>query len=203
MDAGSCSRQLHAAEGLDLENRAKLCSSSSLPSSLRKTSIRFCVDASDGSTRFAMSGVRSGVFLRRPSDTYAEPAGWLVWSLRSGRMAARVVYGLDGGLSAPAGHGGLLRRHAPHPALLAIKPVLLTSHVKSQCLNWSAVPVCRKLPESRRLRCGIEHMAMNAQPELATQNCRELARAANNAWMAWSRYPRPPRRAARPHLCIL
>ena len=118
-------------------------------------------------------------------------------------MAARVIYGLDGGLSAPAGHGGLLRRHAPHPALLAIKPVLLTSHVKSQCLNWSAVPVCRKLPESRRLRCGIEHMAMNAQPELATQNCREPARAAHIAWMGWSRYPRPPRRAARLHLCIL
>ena len=44
---------------------------------------------------------------------------------------------------------------------------------------------------------------MNAQPELATQNCREPARAAHIAWMAWSRYPRPPCRAARLHLCML
>ena len=95
------SRQLHAAEGLDLENRAKLCSSSSLPSSLRKTSIRFCVDAFDDSTLFAMFGGRSRVFLPCPPDAYAEPPGWLVWSLRSGRMAARVVYGLDAGLLAP------------------------------------------------------------------------------------------------------
>ena len=166
-----------------MENRAKLCSSSSLPSSLREVLITFCVDASDGSTRFAMSGVRSRVFLPRPSDGVPEPPGWLVWSLRSGRMAARVVYEQDGGLSAPAGHGGFVETAAPHPALLVIKPVFLTSHVKSQCLNWSAVPVCRKLPESRRLRCGIEHMAMNAQPELATQNCTEPARAAHIAWM--------------------
>ena len=99
MDAGSCSRQLHAAEGLDLENRAKLCSSSSLPSSLREVFIIFCVVAFDGSTRFAMSGVRRGVFLGRPSDLYLAPPGWLVLALRSGRMAARVVYGLDAGLS--------------------------------------------------------------------------------------------------------
>ena len=55
----------------------------------------FAWTPSDGSTRFAMSGVRSRVFLPCPPDAYAEPPGWLVWSLRSGRMAARVIYGLD------------------------------------------------------------------------------------------------------------
>ena len=49
--------------------------------------VGFCADASDGSTRFAMSGVRSGVFLRRPSDGVLSlqdgwfgacgPDGWL------------------------------------------------------------------------------------------------------------------------------
>ena len=90
LDAGTRSRQLHAAQGLDLENRDKLrCSSKA--SSCDETLVEILQDASDGSTRFATSGVRSRVFLRHPPDAYAEPAGWLVWSLRSGRMAARVI----------------------------------------------------------------------------------------------------------------
>ena len=40
-------------------------------------------------------------FRVRPTR-YAEPPGWLVWSLRSGRMAARVVHGLDAGLQPQA-----------------------------------------------------------------------------------------------------
>ena len=98
LDAGTRSRQLHAAQGLDLENRDKLrCSSKA--SSCDETLVEILQDASDGSTRFAMAGVRSGVFLRAPLDAYLAPPGWLVWSLRSGRMAARVIYGLDAGLS--------------------------------------------------------------------------------------------------------
>ena len=98
LDAGTHSRQLHAAQGLDLENRAKLCAQAE-GSTCDVTLLIFCVDASDGSRRSSMSGARSRVFLPCPSDAYAEPPGWLVWSLRSGRMAARVVFGLDTVLS--------------------------------------------------------------------------------------------------------
>ena len=113
LDAGTHSRQLHAAQGLDLENRDKLrCSSSRLDHT--KPAIRFCADASDGSTRFAMSGVRRGVFLPCPPDAYAEPPGWLVWSLRSGRMAARVVYGLDKRHGAQGSRRGKVERAGPH-----------------------------------------------------------------------------------------
>ena len=119
----------------------------------------------------------------RPTRTRSLQDGWFGACGPDGWLHESCMGWMEGSAPQLATVGGLLRRHAPHPALLAIKPVLLTSHVKSQCLNWSAVPVCRKLPESRRLRCGIEHMAMNAQPELATQNCTEPARAAHIAWM--------------------
>ena len=138
MDAGSCSRQLHAAEGLDLENRAKLCSSSSLPSSLRKTSIRFCVDAFDDSTLFAMFGGRSRVFLPCPPDAYAEPPGWLVWSLRSGRMAARVVYCLDAGLGAPG---------------CKVAKLSACDHTRARGLIHQSYSTLRQIQRCKRLHC--------------------------------------------------
>ena len=88
--------------------------SSCLPSSLREVFIIFCVVAFDGSTRFAMSGVRRGVFLGRPSDLYLAPPGWLVWSLRSGRMAVRVIYGLHKRRGAQGSRRGKVERAGPH-----------------------------------------------------------------------------------------
>ena len=120
--------------------------SSCLPSSLREVPITFCVDASDGSTRFAMSGVRIGVFLRRPPDGVPEPPGWLVWSLRSGRMAARVIYGL---VAAVGCFIPTLMGHEWWHKLPARLYLTLVSHqlyVKSSVLNrCGAVPTTLKL----------------------------------------------------------
>ena len=101
LDAGTRSRQLHAASGEDRTVIACLHDQSCARLDLAKVSIRFCADASDGSRRSSISGARSRVFLPCPPDAYAEPPGWLVWSLRSGRMAARVVYGLEGDVGEP------------------------------------------------------------------------------------------------------
>ena len=109
-------------------------------STSRKLLITFCMDASDGSTRFATSGVRSRVFLRHPPDAYAEPAGWLVLSLRSGRMAARVVYGLDAAVGAPGSKVANLSA-LDHTHASRFTPVSHQLYVKSSVLNGcGAVP---------------------------------------------------------------
>ena len=99
----------------------------------------FAWTPSDGSTRFAMSGVRSRVFLPCPPDAYAEPPGWLVWSLRSGRMAARVVYCLDAGLRAPGCKVAKLSVLGPH---------------SRRDLIQQSYSTLRQIQRCKRLHCG-------------------------------------------------
>ena len=140
------SRQLHAVPGEDRTLIACLHDQAAAGSTLRRPPSYFAWTPSDGSTRFAMSGVRSRVFLPCPPDAYAEPPGWLVWSLRSGRMAARVIYGL---VAAVGCFIPTLMGHEWWHKLPARLYLTLVSHqlyVKSSVLNrCGAVPTTLKL----------------------------------------------------------